>query len=70
MQAGYHLPSKRQDYHFIKSHGRQWYTHHENKPNVFTLFRSHFDVLYTMSWKMVTICPGFTSLVVIGNIFF
>ena len=21
MQAGYHLPSKRQDYYFIKSHG-------------------------------------------------
>lgn len=67
MQAGYQRSSKRQGYYLIKSHGRQWYIHHENKPTALTLFRSYFDVLHVTPWKMVTLCSAFTYLIFLGT---
>lgn len=63
IQLRHHLPSKRQDYQFIKSHGGQCHIHHEQSPNAFTSFTSYFNVLHRMPCHMGIICPDFTSLI-------
>lgn len=69
-QLRHHLPSKRQDYQFIKSQGGQWHIHHEQNPNAFTAFRSYFNVLHKMPFHMGTIPPDFTSLIFVTLILF